>query len=407
MWPSLTKPLLCSLVVCALAASCRRQEQVAAPVPPAPTEAPETDPHILELGPLTQLVPDRPTHLAVDSSGNVYWAQETPDGHDVLFVSGQDDIPQSTGLTSDAIIASLGPALTPKAGIEATNAKSSSPDTGSGNIQSIAIDADDHVLFFFNGGLGRSTRACLGEYLPRNQSLQILANTQTLASAGRMGASIALAQGQIIKPMTSRPDQPMRFWLWLHHSDAAAMFQFDPHLADPGRQIDLTPQFDHLAGAGERENLLDESLEFSAGADGKLLMVDRHTASLWHVDENGLATQWMTLVGLPRDLSKLTARESGIVLTFAPVGEPAVGVASDEQVLKEAHFLKIQLPAVLALSGPDVIPIVTGEDISAAREIDIAKLKLQRLIPTGTAHQWIAYDAASGLLLRVKMEPKG
>jgi hypothetical protein len=394
------------LLWCALVGGCGSKHDSAETTHSQQPEPPETAPHVMELGPLTQLAPALPTHLAADSQGNVYWVQETPDGHDAVFVSAANDIPQQTSLTSDAIIAAFGPAPPPKAAPVGASSEPSSPGIGGGNIQSIAIDADDHLLFFFSGGVGRSAYVCLGQFNPRDQSLRILADTQTLASASRMGASIQLARGQIIKPISVAPGQPMRFWLWLHHSDAAAMFCFDPHRVERGQQIELTLQFDRLSGNGAPDNLAADGLDFSAGTTGTLLLVDRHIAKLWHVDENGLATKWMTLVGLPADLSQFTARDSGIALAFAPLGEPAFGTDNDDQMVKEAHYLKVQFPAVLAFWGDDVFPTVTREDISAAREVDIAKLKLQQLVPTSASHQWTAYDTASGLLLRVRLEPR-
>jgi hypothetical protein len=127
---------------------------------------------------------------------------------------------------------------------------------------------------------------------------------------------------------------------------------------------------------------------------------------LWHVDANGLATKWMTLLGLPRELSQMTARGSGIALAFAPAGEPAVGVDGDGLSMKDAHFLKVEFPAVLAITAGDVIPTVVKEDIHAPQDLDVAGLKLQRLVPTSTPHQWLGYDAASGILMRVRLTPK-
>src|SRR5262245_51794444 len=75
----------------------------------------------LELKPLTPLLPDRPTHLAADLLGNVYWAQETDRRDDTLFVIGEGGIPEATQLSAGNIGAALG-----------------APSGVRGNIQAIA-----------------------------------------------------------------------------------------------------------------------------------------------------------------------------------------------------------------------------------------------------------------------------
>jgi len=394
--------MLSCLLCCTLISGCNRKQQSAVIVHTTTAEPPETDPQSVDLRPLSQLAPDQPTHLATDSVGNIYWVQESPVGQDLLFVAGQDDIPQPTQLTTNAILAAFGPAPSPPARPGPSAAESSS---GSGNIESIAIDGDDNVLFFFNGGIGRSTRVCLGRFNPRDQSIRILAGTQILATASRMGSSIGLAQGQIIRPTAARPDQPMRYWLWLHHSDAAVFFQFDPRAVDPGQPIELSRAFDHLSGDGAPDHLSADLLEFSAGTDQGLLMIDWREAWLWRVDESGVATKWMTLLGLPRHLSELTARPGGIVVAFAAAGERAVG-DGDGQSMIGAHSLQVQYPALLGFEGDQVIPIAAMDDIHGPAELDVAKLDFRIFLPTSTKHQWVGYDAASGVLMRVQLTPK-
>jgi hypothetical protein len=406
------KVLLICLFCCTLAGGCRRKQQAAlSPVPAdAPPIAPQAQGQTMELRPLGQLTANEPTHVAVDSLGNVYWTQEGPQDNahaqDILFVSGKDEIPRPTGLTTQTILAAFGPPPAEQSSPANSDQASMNPQIGNGNIQSIAIDGDDQVLFFFNGGIGRSTRVCVGRFNPRDQSIHLLADTQTLAAASQMEASIELAQGQIIKPMKARSGEPMRYWLWLHHSDKALFFRFDLHSAEPGQQIELSREFDQLSGDGAPANLASNALVFSAGDGQTLLMVDRLLSMLWRVDENGVATKWTTLMGLPRDLSALTARPGGIVVAFAPVGQPAVGVEGDGQSLRDAHFLRVQYPAVLAITPDNVIATVVEQDIHAPPEFDIANLKFQQLIPAGGADGWLGYDLHSGVLFRIQFAPK-
>jgi hypothetical protein len=387
---------------CALAAGCDRKPQLAVVRQPAQPDAPVTVPQTMDIRPLSQLIPDRPTHLAADDLGNVYWVQETPEGEDILFVAGQDESPHPTGLTAGAIVAVFGP---PPAPTSRPGASTAAPATASGNIESIAVDSDNRVLFFFSGGIGRSTRICLGRFNPLDQSIQILAGTQALAEAGRMGASIQVAQGQIIKPFAQPSDRPMRYWLWLHHSDTAVFLQFDPRAAEPGQPIELTRAFEQLSGKELPPSLASDSLQFSAGSDAPLWMVDWHAARLWRLDETGAATPWTTLMGLPRELSDLMPQPGGIAIAFAPVGDPAVGTEGDGQLVTDAHILPVQCPILLAIQQDRIIPVVTSDNIQGSR-FDVAKLKLRSLVPTSTPRRWIAYDATSGILMRIRLTPK-
>jgi hypothetical protein len=38
--------------------------------------------------------------------------------------------------------------------------------------------------------------------------------------------------------------------------------------------------------------------------------------------------------------------------------------------------------------------------------LDIGKMRLQQLLPTSEAHEWIGYDAESGMVVRVRMSPR-
>jgi hypothetical protein len=399
----LIKSLVTTLICAALAAGCSRKDPAVVVASRANAEAPETDPQIMELRPLAQLAPDRPTHLAADSVANVYWVQETADGQDTLFVAGSDDIPQPTQLTTSAIIAAFGPSVSAGA---ASQTPTTTPTLAAGNIQSITTDPDDHLVFFFNGGTGRTDCVGLGQFDPRRQSIQIFAGTRALAAQAGMGASIALAQGQIIKPATSSATVSARYWLWLHHSDVAIVLRFDLHSQEPGQPIDLFRSFDQLVGAGAPARLTDDQLAFAAGEDDSLSMIDWRTAWLFHISDIGAVTPWMSVLGIPRDLSELTQRPGGIELAFAPAGEPAAGTEADGQSLKKTSFLELRYPALIAITNDTVIPVVKEEDMRGPPEIDIAKLRLQQFLPTGRPHEWIGYDAQSGMLLRIQLTPK-
>src|SRR5689334_18929207 len=112
--------LAAAAVVAAIAlagASCDRQPpRVVSTAPSAPRLA-------LELKPLTPLLPNRPTHVVLDSLGNIYWAQETDRGDDILFIMGEGEIPRATQLSVANVAAAMG------------------ASGATGNLQSIAASA--------------------------------------------------------------------------------------------------------------------------------------------------------------------------------------------------------------------------------------------------------------------------
>src|SRR5688500_16402370 len=56
---------------------------------------------------LTQLLPKRTTHLAVDRLGQVFWVQEGEQAQDVMFTIGDGGIPRATRLTAANVLDAL------------------------------------------------------------------------------------------------------------------------------------------------------------------------------------------------------------------------------------------------------------------------------------------------------------
>src|ERR1051326_2687712 len=122
---------LCVLLAFLLAASCNRAPtRSSRPAPPSSYE--------VEFKPLTPLSPNRPTHIAVDSLGNICWVQENETADDSVFIMGEGDIPRATELTVAHIAAALG-----------------SPG-GSRNISSLAPARSGGLYFYFSGKSGRN-----------------------------------------------------------------------------------------------------------------------------------------------------------------------------------------------------------------------------------------------------------
>src|SRR5438552_8610735 len=134
----------------------------------------------------------------------MYYVQESDDGEDVAFIAGPSDVPRATRLSSANILSAVGASAGEK-----------------GNIQSIAAGPGGEIYFYFLGGGKRNTVACLGKFLPRNTSIQILASSSELQSATNMGPSIELARGTVVCSAGHG-------WLLVRHTDTAAMFRFEP-----------------------------------------------------------------------------------------------------------------------------------------------------------------------------------
>jgi hypothetical protein len=218
------------LASCFVAFSCDK------PKPPAAVQDQTVPIPQLQVDALAQLLPNRPTHLAVDTIGNLYWSQESDDGRDVMYVLGigADEVPRATVLSSEAILDAMPPVKLPEKPAAKSPAKpQANPATrkgppGSdaisrgGNIQSIASGIDGELYFYFAGGVGSVTRCCLGRFEPRKGQIRILCDAPKLASASGMGLSISLARGRVMVA-------GQRVRLLLRHSDGWAMFEFDSH----------------------------------------------------------------------------------------------------------------------------------------------------------------------------------
>jgi len=217
-----------------------------------------------------------------------------------------------------------------------------------------------------------------------------------------MEGSIALALGQILKPLSTDAGGHPQYWLWLHHSDAAALMQFDPAI-ESGNTGAVSRAVARYSLDGADQDLKDDQLDLAAGENISLLMTNWRTAWLYRLDENRVATQWLSVLGLPRNLSALTPRPGGVAIAFAPVGEPAAGSDGDGQSVKDAHLLKVNYPALIAFTPNGVVAIAARDDMTGPSQLDIGKLRLQQILPTSKAREWVGYDAESGLVLRVRM----
>src|SRR2546428_5668120 len=119
------RAFLACLSILAVVCACDRNPQ-RAPVSTTPADTVFE----LDLKPVTPLLPNRPTHYAVDSFGNIYWVQESDRGDDTMFVIGQGEIPRATQLSALNVAAALG------------------SSEGRGNIHGIAAGAGGGIYFY-------------------------------------------------------------------------------------------------------------------------------------------------------------------------------------------------------------------------------------------------------------------
>ena len=261
-----------------LVASCDRHDDLVSGIvietPQRPT---------VEIRLLTQLKPEHRTHLTVDQLGNVYWVQEnSPDdraGESVMLTIGESGVPHVTRLSAGNILKEMGV---------------TSPG-GTGVIQDIRA-AGRAIYFYFIGGQGRVSLACLGQYFPRTGTIRIVASTQRLADLSRMGASLALRGSLVISGPT--------MWLWLRHSDLSTFICFDPG-ADAALTgaIGLQRPFEQVTIDGHALALEREDLKISTGFDGTLLILDESQGVVWEIDPFGRATTRLSVRGMPDSLT--------------------------------------------------------------------------------------------------------
>jgi hypothetical protein len=358
------------------------------PVALPPSTAPAQPALELELKPLTPLLPNRPTHIAVDPLGNIYWSQEIDRADDTMFVIGEGDIPRATQLSVANIAAAM-------------NASG-----GKGNIQDIATAAASggEIFFFYNGVLGRRTLACFGVYSPRTAQIRVLADTDALAAATGKGRSLSLARGTIIA-------DERNVWVWVRHSDAWAVFRVDPRLPTSG-PVQLNKQFDVLK-LGEQQQqqpieLTRDEYQMSAAPGGALFLLDPVAGRLMKITASGEASVVRSLVGLPIDLSTPAIDKSGQMLLFAANAELIKPRTADAAIkAQQLPTFDATFPALLIFAAAgDKVTHIGRDDMQAYPGFPVFGMRLRQLVAHPKNEAFISYDAGSGELLRVRVREK-
>jgi hypothetical protein len=355
--------------------------------PPAPTTQSQesqqsTPPAPTALGPMrcdvsvvTPILPKRVTHLTIDPLSTVYFLQESDDGGDTLFVLGDSDVSSALPLSSRAVLAAM-------------------DEQGTGNIQSIAAGSDRNVYFYFTGGTNRKTVACLGRFETRTGVIRILARQKELADESDLGASLSLARGDLAPAGRT-------MWLWLHHTDAYAMFNVPLTEIPADGEISL-PLPMILRSADGTLNPTRGDQQLSPGPKNSVLLVDTWTAALWTIDLSGKADVLQSLVALPQALSAAGANTQGDIAIFAAGSEP-ISARVEQRVAPvniDTHY-----PSLLLLHAGALTPI-PRDDLHADANFPLYTMQLQQLLYDARRDAWIGYDSASGMIVRLKVSAK-
>ena len=334
---------------------------------------------LLQLRTLTQLLPHRKTHLAVDRLGQIFWVQESESHQDVLFMIGDGGIPRATRLTSANILAALADA-----------GDAAGDGAAGGNIRAITA-GEGGVYFFFYGFKGNATKGCLGQYLPQSGRIRVLASTAAMEKASGMGRSMELSRASLV---TS--DQTI--YLWLRHSDVSVFFAFEPR-AMTAVPLELRVPFSKIVSEeGQPLPLTRGEIEMSPAPGGGIFLLDVPSALLWQVDRTGLAAARFPLIGLPKTIAPPTATADGRLLLFAPEGEL---IGTELQVLSRQDLPTVRYPALLEVASNQITGI-PRDDFRAHAGFPVYTLHLGRLVPE-TPSSYVSYDATSGALMRVKV----
>lgn len=353
---------LLPLILLLLAASCD-----SAPESPAPGK-PQPSPAVI-IEPLTPIPPNRPTHLAADPAGTLFWVQETDDQKQIVFSMSPGALPSTTRLTTTTILEAL---QQPQA---------------AGSIQSLVIGADARLYFFFTGGVGRTTLAVVGRYSPVNSRVEILTDTAALARASRFGDSLALARGTLVQTASQT-------WLWLRHDIDSTLLTLDPSAQPASR---LKRSFEKVLAGDAPLDMRSPSADLVPGPANSLLYLDRDRLTLWRIDQSGQASSAASLAQLPAAVSTPALDEQNRILLFAPDQPPAA--LTDLPLIPSTQTVRA-FPALVLLNNaqPDFIQ---RPRFTAPPRINLATLAPPWIVRDRSA--FILYNAPTGELLRLRI----
>jgi hypothetical protein len=402
--------------------------------PPAAAGAGSVDhPRSATIRPLAQLLPWRTTHLTIDAAHHVYFVQESDEGNDIVFVAGPDDIAKPTLLTTNSILTATGGRDNPA---PSQNAFGHKTLPAAGNVQSLLALADGRLLFFFGATAGRSARSCLGMFDPQNGSISVVANAQRLADVSQMGPTLELARGELIanRPGSAADQTDALPCLLLRHSDAWALLKLGK-LPAAGPSDDVSLYLDHLTAAASPHPaapttaavapgdsgdealppagpalpvMTNDAVHLAPAAQG-FVALDLAGGAIWSIDQTGITRQIASLAGLSKTLSAPAMTADGYLVVMAADG-PAFDRPDDADLDAVAHAAggssNLRYPAILRFSGQGKLTDTIGPDaMHGYPSLPPFRVQVASLAADGRGTSWVAYDVASGQLIRVYLQP--
>jgi hypothetical protein len=335
---------------------------------------PEPPPTHVAIEPVVALLPGRETQLAVDPAGTIYWLQREDRQPDVLFMRGQDGVPRSTGLSSTAVLQALG----------VTQA-------AEGSIHSFTAIDQGQVWFYFQGGTRRQILAALGRYLVDTSEVEIISDTARIQSLTRMGPSLDIARGTIVR---SGP----WLWLWVRHSDLGVLARFAPADADRAH-LHVEQSFTQLVADDGSLPLARVDYELADGPEESLILLDRRWGSIWRVGLDGQATLVTRLTGISRAVSTPSYDAGAQILLFAVGSEPFQS-RPEEPYRRPAVD---NYPALIVVSETQ-IQAFAAEHLRGQAGVAPYRLNLQQLVIEPGGRSWLGFDEASGQIVRLRLQ---
>lgn len=320
----------------------------------------------IQLSPLVQLPAGKTVHLVVTSRDAVIYSVETDNGQDVAFALPPSGIPRGTALTSANILAALGETV-----------------GGSGTIQSLVLEPNDVIWFYFLGGKGRRLHACVGQFAVASEAIQIVADTDVLQAASGMSDALGLARGTLLAGSRSPR-------LLLRHTDGWSLLD-----TRPGEAAPLVELLDSATQEGQPFAVNQERYEPAAGNGGNILLMDRTAGMLWSMNPKGEVTLLFSLIGLPQELSLPRPRNKSLVL-FA-----ADSALIEGDALEAVHRAQptTSFPALLSLEN-NALSAIGREDLHSTGGVSGLSLRIHELVPT-VDNDFVAYDASSGQIIKL------
>jgi len=349
-----------------MAIGCDRQEG-GSTAPPAPGKPPVTLGVAIER--VTPLPPDRMTHVAPTGSGLLFWVQEADGGgRETVFSMSDGGLPTATKFSNVDILEATGQA------------------GGTGSIQSLEVGPDGRLYYYFAGGKGRQMSAAFGYFAPETGRPVVLADAATLARESRLGDSLALARGTIVRSGNV-------IWLWLRHPDGYALLSVE------FRRAEKAPRrtFERVGGAAGEVRLTSMREDLAPGRGNALIYFDRATGRVWALSALGEASALTDLGDLPKETTAPSPDERGRLIVFAPEGN-AIRDTPETPIVPTTQ--QTDYPALVILDGARRTTL-GKRTMTAPATLNVRALSPQRLYRDRSG--WLMYDAPTGELLRLKV----